>query len=367
VKKEDDKKRIEKAISKTGFLFEKYIADILENGGWTVINNRYYIDSITNSPRELDILAYRVRSHQNIYHYFTLLISCKKSEGRDWVFLTKPIQNGNIDLIPMTIYTNSEIIKATDYRGQLIGLIKDNFETKTPFCEIFGIENNVFAFQEIENDKPKNDSAIFSSIDSLLKAVNFEIKSLSTRRKDMVLYTFNLLTVLDGNMYEANFESNIVDVKEVKNVKYINRFIIDNNESFYRLQFCRREYLNELLNSYNDYFKIEHSLFCSLIDDYYANCLENENYLYAFKEKIDFDIKSLLKIYLDDIDNQTQLGYGYNKVDDKMVVYLPYGRYKDEQINSLNAKKWLIRGVSAIFNKYFRYQCPIEFTGELMF
>jgi hypothetical protein len=122
----NDKKRVETAISKTGFLLEKSVSDILENDGWTVINNRYYIDSITNSPRELDILAYKARSHQDIYHYFTLLINCKKSEGRDWVFLTKPIQkNMNIDLIPMTIYTNSETIEATDYRGQLRVLIKE--------------------------------------------------------------------------------------------------------------------------------------------------------------------------------------------------------------------------------------------------
>jgi lipopolysaccharide export LptBFGC system permease protein LptF len=129
----NDKKRIETAISKTGFLLEKYVSDILENTGWTVINNRYYIDSITNTPRELDILAYRAKSYQDIYHYFTLLISCKKSEGRDWVFLTKPIQNRNIDLIPMTIHTNSEIIETTDYREQLRDLIKDNFEANTIF------------------------------------------------------------------------------------------------------------------------------------------------------------------------------------------------------------------------------------------
>lgn len=362
-----DKTRIETAISKTGFLLEKHVSDILENNDWAVINNRYYIDSITNIPRELDILAYRARAYQGIYHYFTLLISCKKSEANDWVFLTKPIQNRNIDLIPMTIYTNSEIIEATDYRVQLRNLINDNFETNAPFSDIFGIENNVFAFQEIENDKPKNDKAIFGSIDSLLKSVNFEIKSLSSRKKNMVLYTFYLLTVFDGNMYESNLENNIVEVKEIKDVNYINRFIVDSNESFYRLQFSKKEYFTKLLNCYDLYFEREHALFCSVIDDYYTNCLENENYLHAFKEKINFEIKSDLKIYLNNIENQPPLDFCHNKVDDKMIIFLPWGKYNGDEINSLNKKKWLMKNVSAIFHKYFRYDGLIEFAEESPF
>jgi hypothetical protein len=361
------KKRIKTAISKTGFLLEKYVSDILENNGWAVINNRYYIDSITNTPRELDILAYRAKAYQDIYHYFTLLISCKKSVAHDWVFLTKPIQNRNIDLIPMTIYTNSEIIEVTDYRVQLRNLINDNFERNAPFCDIFGIENNVFAFQEIENDKPKNDKAIFGSIDSLLKAVNFEIKSLPTRKKNMVLYTFYLLTVLDGNMFESNLENNTVEVQEIKNVNYINRFIIDDSESFYRLQFCKKEYFTELLNCYDRYFEIEHDLFCAVIEDYYTNYLENEKYLHAFKEKINSEVKAVLNFHLNDIQNQPLLDFYYNKDDGKMIIFLPWGKYKNDEINSINTMKWLMKKVAAIFHIYFHYDGPIEFAEESPF
>lgn len=356
--------KIKTAIEKTGFLLEKHVSDILENDGWNVINNRYYIDSITNTPRELDILAYRAKRYKNIYHYFTLLISCKKSDTNDWVFLTKPIQNRDIDLIPMAIYTNSEILDTINYRVQLRDTIKDNYETDTPFCDVFGIENNVFAFQAIENDRPKNDKAIFGSIDSLLKAVNFEIKSLVKRKKDTVLYTFYLLTVLDGNMYESNLENDRITIKEIKDINYINRFIIDNKESFYRLQFSKKEYFTELLDCYDQYFKTEHALFRSAIDDYYANCLENKNYLYAFKEKIDFEIKNLLKFYLDDIQDQPQLDFCYNSDKKKMTIFLPWGKYKDAGINFVNTKKCLMEKVLAIFHKYFRYTGLIEFVEE---
>jgi hypothetical protein len=197
-----------------------------------------------------------------------------------------------------------------------------------------------------------------------LKATNFEIKSLLTRRKDVVLYAFNLLTVFEGNMYEANAGNNIVNIKETKNVKYVNRFIIDNNESFYRLQFCRKEYFLELLNCYDQYFKKAYTLFCSAIDDYYVNCLDNEKYLYAFKGKISSEIKSILKIYLNDIENQPHLDFLYNKTDNKMIVCLPWARYKDDEINSLNTVDWLKKDTSAIFHKYFRCHCSIEFAEE---
>jgi hypothetical protein len=361
------KKRIETAISKTGFLLEKYISDILENDGWSVINNRYYIDSITNTPRELDILAYKRRRYEDILHIITLLISCKKSENHDWVFLTKPIRNRDIDLIPMTIYTNSEIIEATDYRKQLRDLIQDKFECDSPFFEIFGIENNVFAIQEIEKDKPQNEKAIYSSFDSLLKAANFEMKSLPTRKTKTVLYTFNLITVFEGSMYEVNSENDTLDTNEVENIKYINRFIINNNESFYRLQFCKKEYFTELLKCYDQYFNAEHTLFRSVIDDYYTNCLENEKYLHAFKRKIDPEIKSIVKFHLKDIEKQPPLDYWYRNTDNTMGISLPYGKYTDDEIKSLNTKEWLINAISRIFHRYFRYQGTVEFTEEILF
>ncbi len=47
-------------LEKTGFGLEYTVSSILENDGWTVINNKYYIDDVQGSAREIDIIAYKV-------------------------------------------------------------------------------------------------------------------------------------------------------------------------------------------------------------------------------------------------------------------------------------------------------------------
>jgi hypothetical protein len=42
-------KEIERGIEKTGFRLEFDISNILEDNGWTVINNKYYVDDLQST------------------------------------------------------------------------------------------------------------------------------------------------------------------------------------------------------------------------------------------------------------------------------------------------------------------------------
>jgi hypothetical protein len=44
-----------------------------------------------------------------------------------------------------------------------------------------------------------------------------------------------------------------------------------------------------------------------------------------------------------------------------------YRKYTNDEISSLNTKKWLISEVSIIFHNYFRYQGTVKFTGKPLF
>lgn len=55
-----DKDKIINAISKTGFILEDKIKQILEKSGWSVITNRYYIDDQKGTEGEIDNLPYNV-------------------------------------------------------------------------------------------------------------------------------------------------------------------------------------------------------------------------------------------------------------------------------------------------------------------
>jgi hypothetical protein len=351
--------KIQKAIEKTGFLFEKFISDILENDGWTVINNRYYIDNTTNIPRELDILAYKANSHMEFKHYFVILISCKKTEDNDWVFLTKKSTKRNIDLHPVLLWTNSEIVEATDFKNDLKNFIINGNDERPEIAEIFDIANNVYAFQEVKGEKPQNDKNIYQSIDSLLKAAAFEIKSLAERKKEPVCYTFNLLTVLDGDIYELNNDNGHMDIQLKENVKYVNRFIINNEDSFYRLQFCTKSYFPTLLSNYEQYRQSELRLFSSMIDGYFSDCIYRPDYLMASIKKIDKELKKILIYKIKDINNLSPLSIIYDSSASLIQICIDY-IYLDT--TEINQDKYIKAHTAKVLDKYLHYKGQFEYS-----
>lgn len=93
-------------IRKTGFYLEYKVCRMLEQHKWRVISNRYYLDDVTNTDREIDIVAYKARRVEDIVFYTGLIISCKKSEENEWVFMTRDFDRSdpNINFYPCIIF-----------------------------------------------------------------------------------------------------------------------------------------------------------------------------------------------------------------------------------------------------------------------
>ncbi len=82
---------------------------MFEKAGWGIIHNRYYMDDVILQQREIDLLAYKVdESIPNFRIVTGLIVSCKKSELYDWVFLTRkaPAMGSNINKNPIAIERN---------------------------------------------------------------------------------------------------------------------------------------------------------------------------------------------------------------------------------------------------------------------
>jgi hypothetical protein len=75
---------------------------------WSIISNKYYLDTDNPQPREIDILAYKVADVQGVEVVTTLIVSCKKSERNVWAFLTRKadLKNPNVDFNPLHIKTD---------------------------------------------------------------------------------------------------------------------------------------------------------------------------------------------------------------------------------------------------------------------
>ncbi len=110
-------------IKSTGYELEFFVSKSLMNVGWTVINNKYYIDDVQGSAREIDILAYKVTLKNNVLVYTVLIVSCKKSSDHSWALLAKNMNDNdpNVDWNPVTLWSNQKVLKLIIENSQAKG------------------------------------------------------------------------------------------------------------------------------------------------------------------------------------------------------------------------------------------------------
>ncbi|MEO3408367.1 hypothetical protein AAFN85_30915 [Mucilaginibacter sp. CAU 1740] len=278
-KEENEKISIEKAIEKTGYVLEHKVASMLEKENWSVIHNRYYLDDVTELQREMDMIAYKTLLLEDDVMLFTaLIISCKKNSEFDWVFLTRkaPGMNVNINMLPVNFSSNVEVF---NYQISEIDWSKEKFikkyDSNSLINKMYNYNRVVFAYQEIKksNNAPSNDSNIYSSIASLIKAQAYEVSSLKDgRKKDQkYIYNINLLSVADLNFHELHYEDDKVTTTEINRINYLNRFLISSQEQHYKIDFIKFDSLKSVIEEYDTLHKWNINFCKTLSKDFFAN------------------------------------------------------------------------------------------------
>ncbi len=367
---EDKIKLYKKQIEKTGYILEYEVSEILSNHKWNVINNRYYVDDVTENVREIDIVAYKATPIKDIYYYTALLISCKKSVENDWVFLSKKADklDPNLDYLPISNWTNERYIgymlKNSDWKNR----INDNLEHYEYLSNIYKTEKKVFAFQEMKKSTgaPQNDKKIFESISTLIKALAFELKSLSERKQSKCFYNFNLISIAQTDLIDMHFYQSNIDGDEVKNINYINRFIVGGKDEFFKVNFVKYDYFENILCDYDDLFKWNKKFYSGLRDEFFNDIVSDYNkiqYQYSICEKQLLNIinAGISKIYIDDsIKGIKDINFGY--YDEELILYL---EVPDIITSELNINEFVKSHVSRILDIYFNYKGKFIF-GEVL-
>ncbi|MDE9544197.1 hypothetical protein [Xenorhabdus bovienii] len=287
-------------IKSTGFILENKISKILIHNEWNVINNKYYIDDVANTVREIDIIAYKASKVEDVYVYTTLIISCKKNEEKIWALLTKELNKNdpNIDLEPMKNWSNHPIIK---YQ-----LIQNNIDKKLIpsgdlYNKIFNSDKQVFAFQEMfkKNGKVDNDKNIFNSITSLMKSQSYEITSLPKRKKDRCVYFFHLLSIIDSELVLLDCSNEHIKAKEVSSQVYISNYIINGESVSSKINFMTANGFDRLIINYNQLHKHNCKYIKNCYNEFFNNTLENPEKIKILTNefKIKFNSEFRLLIY----------------------------------------------------------------------
>ena len=360
-------------IKSTGYGLEFSISKSLMKEGWTVINNKYYIDDVQGSAREIDILAYKVTSKNEILVYTVLIVSCKKSSGNSWALLAKSKNNNdpNIDWNPVTLWSNQKILK----------LIIDNYNWKDEYInssqdlykKLFSPEKHIFAFQELSQKKgtPQNDKAIFNSIVTCMKSQNYEIGSLNKRKKEESIYNFNLISVVEGPLLRINYGDGEPNIENISSDIYVGSYIINKKETISRVHFVKSDIFDSCLSTYNKLHS--HNVDQSLIifDSYFIDCLKDKRKRELFKN--DFNVSLRWEIYKVIRDLRPS-----ESVDVKDVVIIwdltkncaaiqVDDVYEDSEINVLNTNNKIKISVAKALKEIYRYEGDFYFDSEIPF
>lgn len=359
-------------IRKTGFVLENQVAQELKAAGWTVISNKYYVDDLEETVREIDLVAYRVSKVQHFDVYTALIISCKKSDSNVWALLARDInlKDPNSDWWPLHAWSNDKALtyqlaeagKARRYHEQLATL------GVTEALSVPTVE--VFAFQEMDkvSGKPQNDKPIFSAVTSLMKAQAYELSALPARKKAPAIYQFNLLSVVDTDLVRLMFKGTKIDGTPLEAEHYLARYIVRKRETFSRIRFIKASAFSLALQDYGRLHLANCTWFGSECDAFYTDLVKDwkraEVFAEEFKNKIHWFVSwRLERQFRKSIDFGTPSLHWSTTTNAVWIgVTAP-----PEALKFMNEDSGIKEHVSKALKAIFRYEGAFEFDDDIPF
>jgi len=370
-----DLNKFEQGIKETGFDLEYQASDVLKNHGWSVINNKYYIDDVQGSVREVDLIAYKIRIVEDVYVYTVLIVSCKKSNENIWGLLSKDknLKDPNINWHPIVIWSNDKIVtfmlKSSDWEKDYI------YQSKSAqiYSSLLEPRYHLFAFQEMskKSGKPQNDKNIFSSISSLMKAQGYEIESLNKRKRQKCFYNFNLISLVDSELIRLFFNEFGVKAEEIKEDKYIGSYIINQKEVSARIHFVRMTVFNDIVSQYDSLHEHNVKYFKRIYDKYFDKVLEDDKKVELFSElfikDILYEINRLLRRNSKSRKSAEDMYLLWNSKNNLLNIFInDTNDGLEEEISLLNNSPEVNKKVEDSLLKYFRCKKPFLFVKDVI-
>ena len=283
-----DLKQIAESIKKSGFVLEHDVTELMRTHQWSVINNRYYVDDVQESAREIDLVAYKVSRFENILIYTALIVSCKKSEENAWSLLIRDHvrDDPNIDWHPVKLWSNDKRLKHLVSKPAWREPYLDKAKLLGLYDKLFEPSGHLLAFQEIHKSKStiQNDKNIFNAVSSLMKAEAYEMNSLERRKKDLAIYNINLLSVVDSDLIKLHFSGKKITPSIIDDAQCVFNYIVNKRETSSRIHFCTYDSLDKVLVDYDQLHDMNSSFFGTLLFSFYENIFSNHERVAILKD-----------------------------------------------------------------------------------
>lgn len=369
----------EKIRDATGFFLEHKVAIDLEKNGWQVIHNRYYLDDVNPTQREMDIIAYKVTEVLDIIVYTALIISCKKSVENNWIFMTRD-SNGtknNTVSYPLANYSNDSALKYQMKKNQWNSELKNTLDTKFDLLRSFyATPEIIFAFREYNNVKNTiaNDSSIYESINTLLKAQAYELNSLKDGRKDSpCYYNFNLLSINDVvSMIKVHCVEDKMEYLLLEQINYVNRFIVNKQVNHSLVNFISYNAFRTTLTQYDELHTQNTRIVEDELNQFYQNNVFSD---YSAKQLIYDKFKASLISdlhYTCAVNMESFANYSYDDIEPLYLesnnsdksFHFSIPKNNLPLLNFLNNNNEIKDIVTTWFETYFHYKGTYSFDYE---
>ena len=175
--------------------------------------------------------------------------------------------------------------------------------------------SDIFVFQELEkkSGNPRNQKAIYSSIESTMKSQDYEIYSLNKRKKEKALYNFNLISIIDAPLCKVSYPLNDNSFEEIDSDIYIGRYIINQKETESIINFIQSSKFPDRLKHYNNVHLRNKHFFSELENMYYSECLIDKKMtdvkINDFNRKLKYKLYEIVNKNTDD-----RIDYGDFKI-----------------------------------------------------
>lgn len=213
---EDEIKKIEKDIHRSGLPLEIEVSSTLKEYKWELLIHDYYIDEQERKSREIDISAFKRfdidSPDYNMFH-LSLIIECKRSIKKPWVFYTSE-EGERMMFAPFIIRSFGKPRVHKNILSQERWMKESHY-----FYPEFR-KKAIISYEPFKKGKGKK---IFEASMQVIKATGYKLKEFTKIIKiapeKNPLFLMYPITVFDGHLYE--YISG-----EIKPVRYLQYLIM---------------------------------------------------------------------------------------------------------------------------------------------
>jgi hypothetical protein len=333
----------------------------------------------------MDLLCYKAeKGSREVMVYTALLISCKARTDKPWVLMTRPWPGQRpawYPYPPVPTWTNSfalrheltlptwglEYFNSAGASGPLKAWAEDARE------EVFALQE--FELRESKGDKrspPRfkslNDTSLYMGAMSLLKALAYELTAVGGRRakeSEGLAYQFNLIQMLDGDLYEASFATGQPEGRPVDRYRYFARTMLNGKEHSARIDFCTRAALPKLLQELGALHRFNVSHYNEKQAHFYQSLLSSQSRLDALLPLVEPQLTHLFTTFLSKAPKP--------RPDWVKVVYEEAASTLKVELNCMatiedvRANAYFTKFATETIRKVYRFAGTIEFNDDIPF